>query len=65
MLVTMDDPALGPVTLGGPLVDFERTPIAYRRLGPALGEHSRAVLGEIGWDDARIAALVAAGVVRA
>jgi formyl-CoA transferase len=64
MFVTMDDATLGSVTLGGPLVDFEETPVRYRRLGPAQGEHSRQVLGEIGYDDARIASLVAVGAVR-
>jgi crotonobetainyl-CoA:carnitine CoA-transferase CaiB-like acyl-CoA transferase len=63
--VTLDDPALGPVTLGGPLVDLETMPIAYRRLGPGLGAHSRVVLDEIGYDEARVAALLAADVVRA
>jgi crotonobetainyl-CoA:carnitine CoA-transferase CaiB-like acyl-CoA transferase len=65
MLVTLDDPVLGAVTLGGPLVDFERTPIRYRRLGPAHGAHSREVLGEAGYDDARITALATAGIIRA
>ena len=65
MLVTLDDPVLGAVTLGGPLVDFERTPIRYRRTGPGHGAHSQEVLAEIGYDATRIAGLVAAGVVRA
>jgi crotonobetainyl-CoA:carnitine CoA-transferase CaiB-like acyl-CoA transferase len=65
MLVTLDDPVLGAVTLGGPLVDFERTPIRYRRTGPGHGAHSREVLAEIGYGEARIAALAAAGIVRA
>ena len=39
--------------------------IRYRRLGPGHGAHSREVLAEIGYDTERIAALVAAGVVRA
>jgi crotonobetainyl-CoA:carnitine CoA-transferase CaiB-like acyl-CoA transferase len=65
MLVTLDDPVLGAVTLGGPLVDFERTPIRYRRTGPGHGAHSREVLAEIGYAEARIAALAAAGIVRA
>jgi crotonobetainyl-CoA:carnitine CoA-transferase CaiB-like acyl-CoA transferase len=65
MLVTLDDPVLGAVTLGGPLVDFERTPIRYRRLGPGHGVHTREVLAEIGYDEARIAALATAGIVRA
>ncbi|MGH7895496.1 MAG: CoA transferase, partial [Candidatus Binatia bacterium] len=64
MFVTQDDPVLGPVTLGGPLIDLSHTPIAYRRLGPGLGAHSREVLAEIGYDEARIEALVRAGVVR-
>jgi crotonobetainyl-CoA:carnitine CoA-transferase CaiB-like acyl-CoA transferase len=64
MFVTMEDAALGPVTIGGPLVDFDETPVRYHRLGPAQGEHSRQVLGEAGYDDARIEALVASGAVR-
>ena len=65
MLVTLDDPVLGAVTLGGPLVDFERTPIRYRRLAPGHGAHTREVLAEAGCDEARIAALMAAGIIRA
>ncbi len=63
--VILDDPALGPVTIGGPLVHFERTPITYRRPGPGHGAHSREILGEIGYGEARIADLVASGVIRA
>jgi crotonobetainyl-CoA:carnitine CoA-transferase CaiB-like acyl-CoA transferase len=65
MFVTMPDAALGSVTIGGPLIDLERTPIRYRRLGPGHGAHSREVLAEAGWDDAQIAGLVTAGVVHA
>jgi crotonobetainyl-CoA:carnitine CoA-transferase CaiB-like acyl-CoA transferase len=65
MFVTLEDPTLGAVTLGGPLIDFERTPIRYRRTGPGHGAHSAEVLREVGYDAARIASLVAAGVVRA
>ena len=61
--VTLDDPALGPVTMGGPLVSFGRTPIGYRRPGPGHGAHSREILAEIGYDEACVAGLVAAGVV--
>jgi len=65
MFVTLDDPVLGAVTLGGPLIDLERTPIRYRRPGPGHGAHSHEVLAEVGYDATRIASLVAAGVVRA
>src|SRR5262249_24112210 len=55
MLVTLDDPTLGAVTLGGPLIDFEATPIRYRRTGPGHGAHSREVLAEAGYDAQHIA----------
>ena len=44
---------------------FDATPIRYRRLGPGHGAHSREILAEAAFDPARIAALVAAGVVKA
>jgi crotonobetainyl-CoA:carnitine CoA-transferase CaiB-like acyl-CoA transferase len=42
---------------------FSRTPTRMRAAGPLLGEHSRAVLDELGWQSERIDALIAAGVV--
>ena len=39
------------------------TPGTIRTPAPAIGEHNRALLGELGIDDATYAALVAAGVV--
>jgi crotonobetainyl-CoA:carnitine CoA-transferase CaiB-like acyl-CoA transferase len=59
------DPALGPVVLGGPLIQLDATPIVYRRLAPGLGADGPAVLAEAGFAPERIAALVAAGVVGA
>jgi crotonobetainyl-CoA:carnitine CoA-transferase CaiB-like acyl-CoA transferase len=44
-------------------IDGRRSPI--RQGPPALGEHTRAVLGEIGYDEAAIDALVADGVIAA
>ena len=40
------------------------TPGKLRRPAPALGQHTREVLREIGYSDARIAALAAEGVVK-
>jgi crotonobetainyl-CoA:carnitine CoA-transferase CaiB-like acyl-CoA transferase len=40
------------------------TPGSIRTPGPALGEHNRSLLAEIGIDDAAFADLVASGVVR-
>jgi crotonobetainyl-CoA:carnitine CoA-transferase CaiB-like acyl-CoA transferase len=60
---TADYREIGTVTQAGPLIHFERTPIVYQRRAPRLGEHGAEVLGEIGVDDARVDALMAAGVV--
>jgi len=39
------------------------TPGGTRWLGPKLGEHTREVLAELGYDDGRIAALKARGII--
>jgi len=43
---------------------FSRTPMALRRHAPRLGQHTREVLAEAGWDAARIDALLDAGAGR-
>jgi crotonobetainyl-CoA:carnitine CoA-transferase CaiB-like acyl-CoA transferase len=64
-LVETIDPALGRLRMTGPFVRFGATPGGPLGPAPALGAHAAAVLGEIGYDPSRIAALVAAGVVGA
>jgi crotonobetainyl-CoA:carnitine CoA-transferase CaiB-like acyl-CoA transferase len=49
-------------TLGCP-IHFSRTPTRITRPAPMLGEHTRELLREYGYDDAAIDALVADGVV--
>jgi crotonobetainyl-CoA:carnitine CoA-transferase CaiB-like acyl-CoA transferase len=61
--VEQEQPGLGPVLLGGPLIGFEATPVTYRRPAPVLGGDGAAVLREAGYDEGRIAALVASGIV--
>ena len=36
---------------------FSGTPVEYRRAPPTLGQHTDEVLGELGYDAAKIAAL--------
>jgi formyl-CoA transferase len=48
--------------LGAP-VKLSRTPAEPTRPAPALGDHSAAVLGESGFDEAEIAALLESGAV--
>ena len=52
------------VRLVGQAVTLDRTPSALRSLAPGLGEHTDAVLAELGVDAAGIAALREKGVVR-
>jgi crotonobetainyl-CoA:carnitine CoA-transferase CaiB-like acyl-CoA transferase len=65
MVVGLDQPgAAAPVRQLGAPVKLSRTPADCNRLpGPALGEHTEAVLRAAGYDDARIARLVASGAV--
>jgi crotonobetainyl-CoA:carnitine CoA-transferase CaiB-like acyl-CoA transferase len=65
MVVELDQPgAAEPVRLLGAPVKLSRTPADCNRLpGPELGEHTEAVLRAAGYDDARIAALLASGAV--
>ena len=63
MIVEVDHPVAGPVkTLGHP-VKFSETPASLRRAAPVLGQHSREVLQEAGYDAAEIEAMVASGAV--
>jgi formyl-CoA transferase len=56
-------PTAGTVrSLGSPL-RLERTPVRAQRAGPLLGEHSAAVLRELGCTDEDIRRLVAEGTV--
>ena len=65
MVVGLDQPGVAsPVRLLGAPVKLSRTPADCNRLpGPALGEHTEAVLRAAGYDDARIARLVESGAV--
>jgi crotonobetainyl-CoA:carnitine CoA-transferase CaiB-like acyl-CoA transferase len=63
MVVEIDQPgAEKPVRLLGVPVKLSRTPgDPAQRPGPVLGEHTEEVLRALGYDDAQIAAMIAAG----
>jgi alpha-methylacyl-CoA racemase len=65
MVVGLDQPGVvAPVRLLGAPVKLSRTPADCNRLpGPALGEHTAAVLRAAGYDDERIAQLLESGAV--
>jgi crotonobetainyl-CoA:carnitine CoA-transferase CaiB-like acyl-CoA transferase len=56
-------PHAGPMRQPRPAARFERTPTDPPRPAPLLGEHTRAVLGEIGVAAAEIDELYAAGTI--
>jgi alpha-methylacyl-CoA racemase len=65
MVIELDQPGVTePVRLLGVPVKLSRTPGDPRRApGPALGEHTAAILAEAGYDEAAIADLEATGAV--
>jgi crotonobetainyl-CoA:carnitine CoA-transferase CaiB-like acyl-CoA transferase len=64
MIVTTEHSRLGEVpTLGLP-VKFSATPGSIRSGAPTLGEHTREVLAELGYAEAEVDRLLAAGVLR-
>jgi crotonobetainyl-CoA:carnitine CoA-transferase CaiB-like acyl-CoA transferase len=63
MVVSLDHPQAGTTHALGCPIHFSRTPTHIARPAPMLGEHTREVLREYGYDDAAIDALAADGVV--
>jgi crotonobetainyl-CoA:carnitine CoA-transferase CaiB-like acyl-CoA transferase len=65
MIVEMDHPLMGRVrTLGQPAKFSRSRTGAYDRPAPWLGQHTAAVLGEIGLTDTEIGELTRDGVAR-
>lgn len=62
--VEYDHRTEGRVKVPGFPIRFSKTPSKIERGAPLVGEHSRDVLREAGVDEARIDALIAAGVVK-
>jgi len=63
MVVNLDHPRAGKTRAIGSPLHFSRTATAPTRPAPMLGEHTREVLREAGYQDAEIDRLVAEGVV--
>ena len=62
--VEYDHDSEGRVKTPGFPIRFARTPSTVERGAPQIGEHSREILAEAGYDDAAIDRLLAAGAVR-
>ena len=63
MRVEMDHPLSGTVPLVGSPLKLSASPVSYRRHPPTLGEHTDAILAELGRDAGEIATLREQGVI--
>ena len=63
MVVEVEHPRLGPVRQVGIPFKLGATPATIRTAPPLLGEHSNAVLADLGYDAGAIARLRAEGVI--
>jgi crotonobetainyl-CoA:carnitine CoA-transferase CaiB-like acyl-CoA transferase len=63
-LMESNYPGLGRIRAPRAAARFNQQPADPNRLAPHLGEHTRAILSELGRSQDAIEALLAAGVVR-
>ncbi|WP_295313374.1 CoA transferase [Roseobacter sp.] len=61
MLVEVDHPVAGTIETIGHPVKFSETPAKITRAAPLLGQHTRAILSEMGYDSTKIEGLFASG----
>ena len=63
MVVDVTHPQAGPTRALGCPIKFSATPTRIDRAAPLLGQHSRELLREYGYDDSQIDGFVAQGVI--
>ena len=55
LVVELDHSLAGRVKMVGPMIQMSQTPLAARSASPALGEHTDAILGSMGYTEEEIA----------
>jgi len=63
MVVEVEHPTAGRTKALGLPIKFSETPGGITRAAPLLGQHTREVLRDLGYGEAEIESLVAAGAV--
>jgi crotonobetainyl-CoA:carnitine CoA-transferase CaiB-like acyl-CoA transferase len=61
IVMETDHPEAGRLRQARPAARFSETPTGVKRGGPALGEHTREVLAELGYSDEDITQLIEGG----
>jgi crotonobetainyl-CoA:carnitine CoA-transferase CaiB-like acyl-CoA transferase len=51
------------IPLAAPAVNFSRTPVRIRTRAPAIGQHNREILQELGLDAGEIERLMSEGAI--
>jgi crotonobetainyl-CoA:carnitine CoA-transferase CaiB-like acyl-CoA transferase len=64
LIVELDHPDIGPVRQPKPAARFDRTPARIQGPAPRIGEHSAAILSELGLEAAEIERLASEKIVR-
>jgi crotonobetainyl-CoA:carnitine CoA-transferase CaiB-like acyl-CoA transferase len=64
LIVELDHPDIGRVRQPVPAVHFDRTPARIQGPAPRIGEHSAAILGELGFEAVEIEQLANEKIVR-
>ena len=64
-VIEYDHPHAGRLRQARPAARFEGTPIGMPAGAPLLGEHTYDILGEVGYSEAQITAMVDSGVLKA
>ena len=55
LVVELDHSLAGRVKMVGPMIQMSQTPLEARSASPALGEHTDAILGSMGYTQEEIA----------
>jgi crotonobetainyl-CoA:carnitine CoA-transferase CaiB-like acyl-CoA transferase len=64
MAVEVEHARVGNIKVGGIPAKLKKTPGAVRLAPPTLGQHTREVLRELGYEDAELERLLQQGVIK-
>jgi crotonobetainyl-CoA:carnitine CoA-transferase CaiB-like acyl-CoA transferase len=61
LIKTIEQPGLGPIRQARPAARFDKTPAEIQGPAPSVGQHTEAILAELGLPQAEVTALIASG----